>query len=292
MRTHDHSMTNLLCKRLISGRHMPTVAFSTAAPASCLEVALIAGYRHLVTDSQQNDDVDVGQIIRQWQESRRADRQQLFLTVKVTSPPSTKTSVRSQCVQTLYNLRAEYIDLLLLQGPNDKNDTSSKHILVNSDPLLKSWKALESLVDEGRARSLGLCNLNVEQVEQLLQHNTIQPALLMYDWENLFRASKQFDQIRSYAKYRGMQCIVLVNTYEMKAHLGKRFSDFLEQTALKHKKVPEQVLVKGLQQLELSVILTTANAKEIRNAFKLFDWTLGEEDLENLRRLLFTTDSA
>ena len=46
-------------------------------------MALIAGYRHLVTDSRQNDEVDVGQVTRQWQESRRADRQQLFFTAKV-----------------------------------------------------------------------------------------------------------------------------------------------------------------------------------------------------------------
>jgi aryl-alcohol dehydrogenase-like predicted oxidoreductase len=79
-------------------------------------------------------------------------------------------SIRHECEQSLRRLGVERIDLLQVHWPDWTTGT----------PFEESWATLAALVDEGKVRWLGLCNVDVEQLERCaaIRHvDCVQPPL-------------------------------------------------------------------------------------------------------------------
>ncbi len=97
------------------------------------------------------------------------DRKALFLTSKIPGQPEymeTDKLVEDSVLSSLKALDTAYIDLYLIHHPwEDLND------------ILRVWKVLENQVDLGRIKTLGVSNFNREQLEYLLDHARIKPAV-------------------------------------------------------------------------------------------------------------------
>ena len=81
------------------------------------------------------------------------------------------------CKETLQHIGLQQIDLLLLHAPIDVSNRTDQ------------WRALETLKNEGIAKSIGVANMNITQLSELLKNCTIPPAVVEVIIINYHRTS-------------------------------------------------------------------------------------------------------
>ncbi|MBL7669728.1 MAG: aldo/keto reductase [Bdellovibrionaceae bacterium] len=171
----------------------PKILYGTAwkedATQKCVGEALAAGFRGIDTANQRKHyhEAGVGEAVK----AAGIPRSELFLQTKFTFqrgqdhrlPYDPKASISNQVKQSfessLEHLNSEYIDSLVLHGPSVFNGTD-----LTADDW-EAWKAMEELQREGKARVLGVSNVNLSQLRDLYENSKIKPS---------------FAQIRCYAK--------------------------------------------------------------------------------------------
>jgi aryl-alcohol dehydrogenase-like predicted oxidoreductase len=70
---------------------------------------------------------------------------------------ATKKKVIAECEDSLRRLKTDYIDLYQIHWPD------------NSTPISETFEAVQQLIGAGKVRAAGVCNYNVQQVEEALQ---------------------------------------------------------------------------------------------------------------------------
>ncbi len=146
---------------------MPVQGIGTrnlADPDICEQVVLYSinsGIRLIDTSPMYLNEASVGLAISE----SPVDRSELFITAKI--PPSyyNKCRTRKSLERTLKRLRTDYVDLLLLTTP----------IMAKWQ---NAWKEMEKAVDEGLARSIGVCNFVTERsIDELCSIANIRPVI-------------------------------------------------------------------------------------------------------------------
>lgn len=84
---------------------------------------------------------------------RERPRESLFITSKVLPSNASYEGVLSACERSLRRIGTEYVDLYLLHWPS-------------SYPLEETMRALETLVEQGKARLIGVSNFDVDEVQE------------------------------------------------------------------------------------------------------------------------------
>ncbi|MEM6378523.1 MAG: aldo/keto reductase, partial [Bacteroidota bacterium] len=125
-----------------------------------VQTALNNGYRKIDTASGYGNEDGVGRGILE----SNIDRSEIFLTTKVWNTEQGYDKTLLSFEDSLKHLQTDYVDLYLIHWP-----VKSKY--------KETYKALESLYSEGRAKAIGVCNFSIQQLEDLMQHTQIIPAL-------------------------------------------------------------------------------------------------------------------
>ncbi|KAJ7154150.1 Aldo/keto reductase [Mycena filopes] len=147
---------------LNDGKKIPTIAFGTGSIYKHMDVtkyvqqALDAGFWHIDTAQYYDTERYIGDVIR---ESGLA-RSDLYITTKYG-----KGDVREAIENSLTHLGLKYVDLYLIHQPRDIPDL---------DPV---WKDFEHLQKDGLAKSIGVSNCTLEQLQSLVQAATVWPAV-------------------------------------------------------------------------------------------------------------------
>jgi diketogulonate reductase-like aldo/keto reductase len=141
---------------------------------AAVEHALEAGYRMIDTAAAYNNESGVGAAIR----ASGIQRSQLFLTTKLRNGDQGYDRARVAYDDSLRRLGVDYVDLYLIHWPSPARGL-----------YLESWKALESLHSEGRARSIGVSNFLPEHLERLLAVAEIVPAINQIELHPTFQQS-------------------------------------------------------------------------------------------------------
>lgn len=128
---------------------------------SCLN-ALKAGYRHIDTAQFYANEKEVGEAVRKF----GLDRKDVFITTKVLSPGGSASATYDKVNKSVTLIDGDdgYVDLFLIHSPSS-----------GSDGRKMLWQALEKLVDEGRAKSIGVSNFGVGHIEEMKEYAKIWP---------------------------------------------------------------------------------------------------------------------
>ena len=92
-------------------------------------------------------------------------REDVWVTSKVANPSIAARRVGDACRDTLRRLRVSHLDLYLVHSP------------FTGVPLLDTWREMEALHDAGLVRAIGVSNFRVRDLEALLPHARITPAV-------------------------------------------------------------------------------------------------------------------
>ena len=117
-----------------------------------VEEALAAGYRHIDTAAAYRNEQGVGAAIA----ASGIPREEVFVTTKLWNSQQGYDSTLEAFEKSLGRLGIEYVDLYLIHWP-----------VPSQDRFVDTWRAFERIHEEGRARTIGVSNFRIEDLERL-----------------------------------------------------------------------------------------------------------------------------
>jgi methylglyoxal/glyoxal reductase len=226
----------------------------------CVLDALTVGYRHIDTAAIYGNESDVGQAIL----DSGVSRSEVFVTTKLWNQQQGYDSALKALERSLQLLKMEYVDLYLLHWPVP----GKRH---------ESWRALEKLKADGRARSIGVSNFTVDHLQDLLSRSNTVPVVNQVEF-NPFLFQK--DLLAFCAAHR-----IQLEAYSPLAR-GRRLRDStLVDIAQQHRKSPAQIMLRWALELGLVVIPKSVRPERIRENANVFDFKLSPMDHERMAKL-------
>ena len=240
---------------------MPTVGFGTwrisneEAPRS-IEEALAAGYRSIDTAKVYDNEEGVGIGLKE----SPIEREEIFLTTKVWNSDQGYDSTLRALETSLKKLQTSYVDLYLIHWPAPK-----------LDKYIPTWKALSRLRQEGLARSIGVCNFNIDHLDRIISETGIVPAVNQVEIHPHFQQKK----LREFH----LKHNIATEAWSPLAR-GKLFSDeVIISLAKKYQKTPAQIVLRWHFDSGIIAIPKSAQVARILENIDIFDFHLSAEDL-------------
>ncbi|WP_430612552.1 aldo/keto reductase [Enterococcus sp. DIV0876] len=258
--------------RLNNGLLIPKVGFGTwmiddIAVVQAVKDALEIGYRHIDTAQAYGNERGVGEAIR----TSGIDRSDIFVTSKVAAEHKSYEAAAQSIDTSLSTLGLDTIDLMIIHAPQPWNEFREANYDLENREV---WRALEDAVRDGKVRAIGLSNFNQQDVENILTHATIKPAVNQI---LAHVANTPFDLI-DFCQHND----ILVEAYSPVGH-----GELMKNTALQHLAQTYQVSVPQLAiryclALGLLPLPKSANKEHIKTNAAL-DFTLTDDDIAYLK---------
>lgn len=163
---------------LNNGQKIPAVGLGTwrateeGAARNAVKVALQNGYRHIDAAAIYGNEEEVGQGIK----DSGVPREEIYVTTKLWN--TEHNNIEGALDTSLKKLGLDYVDLYLIHWPVNSGDFSKKATEENYD-YIDTYKRLQNVVKQGKAKSIGVSNLTKYRTEQLLADKdvTIKPVV-------------------------------------------------------------------------------------------------------------------
>ncbi|MBP3076351.1 MULTISPECIES: aldo/keto reductase [Streptomyces] len=253
---------------LNNGVQMPQLGFGVwqvpdDEAFTAVGAALDAGYRSIDTAAAYGNEEGTGKAIAR----SGIPREELFVTTKLWNSDHGYDAALRAFDSSLEKLGLDHVDLYLIHWPLPAKDTA-----------VDTYKALEKIHSEGRARAIGVSNFLPEHLERLIDATSIIPAV------NQIELHPHLQQ-RAAREYHDEQGI----TTEAWSPLGQG-KGLLEVPAIvaiarKHHVTPAQVVLRWHVQLGNVAIPKSVTPSRIVENIDIFSFELDDEDMAAIRAL-------
>jgi diketogulonate reductase-like aldo/keto reductase len=170
---------------------IPAVGFGTLIPGpvdtkQATKTALRVGFRHLDCAERYGNEEAVGDAMREAFEEGILQREDLFVTTKLWNTNHRPERVRPAFDGSRRRLQVDFVDCYLIHTPfafqpGDDQDPRDDHGQVIYDQgvtLAETWGALERLVDDGVCGSIGLSDITLDKLREVVAVARIKPAVV------------------------------------------------------------------------------------------------------------------
>lgn len=233
---------------------------------AAVESALRAGYRHIDTAAAYGNEREVGQAIA----ASGVDRDEVFVETKIWISDYGYDQTLHGFDKSAGKLGVDQIDLLIL------------HQALPSafDKTLEAYRALETLLEQGKVRAIGISNFMVDHLTRLLDTATVVPAVNQIEVHPYF----QQREVQAYGATHGILTqawspIGGITFYRDGNHGSTLEDPTIVAIAQQHSKSPAQVMLRWHLQQGRSVIPKSTKAHRIAENFDVFDFDLTGEQL-------------
>lgn len=224
--------------------------------------AIDLGYRHIDTAAFYDNEVGVGLGIRE----SHAPREDLFVATKVWHDRHGFDETLASFDASLDKLGLDYVDLYLIHWPAPAQDR-----------YVDTWRALERLREEGRARSIGVSNFKGHHLDRLARETTTVPAVNQIELHPRLPQS----ETRDYNREHG----ILTEAWSPLARGTLLEDPRLATVAAKHGKTVAQVVLRWHLDLGNIVIPKSVHRDRLASNLNVFDFALDSDDLAVLAAL-------
>ena len=272
---------------LNDGHLMPQLGlgvWQTHAGASCeaaVLAALEAGYRHIDTAAMYGNEESVGAAVRR----SGIPREQIFVTTKLWN--SDHGNPERALDTSLRKLKFDYVDLYLIHYPVRQRR--------------QSWRALEGLRANGKARSIGVSNFTIRHLTELLAETKTVPAVnqvefhpYLYQQDLLDFCSERTIVLEAYspltkgARLKDPKLVSIAKKYSQAETERVTFQSRLplvdRRSGRPETKSTAQILIRWGLQHGLAVIPKSADRGRIFENADVFDFEITAEDMQILNR--------
>jgi alcohol dehydrogenase (NADP+) len=173
---------------------MPVLGFGTLIPdaattKSATRAALEAGFRHFDCAERYRNEREVGEALQAGLAAGGIAREEIFVTTKLWNTNHRPERVEPAFEASLDRLRLSYLDLYLSHTPfafqpgdeQDPRDESGDVIYDRDVTLLDTWQAMESLIDRGKCRAIGLSDIGLKELLPIYESARIKPAAVQVE---------------------------------------------------------------------------------------------------------------
>ena len=173
---------------------MPALGFGTLIPDPALTItatrdALEAGFRHFDCAERYQNEREVGEALQTGLAANGIRREDIFVTTKVWNTNHRPERVAPAFEASLNRLRINYLDLYLIHTPfafhpgddHDPRDHKGNVLYDRDVTLFETWRAMESLVDQGKCRAIGLSDITLDRLLPICEAARIKPAAIQVE---------------------------------------------------------------------------------------------------------------
>lgn len=265
--------------KFVNGVEIPLIGLGTwqmepKDAARTVEFALRNGYTHIDTARTYGNEQGVGQGIK----ASGVDREDFFLTTKVSAYSKSYEEAKQDIADSLAELATDYLDLVIIHAPRpwDKmGDAPIENYYYKEN--IEVWRALEEAYEAGTVKAIGVSNFGIDDLENVFEHSTIKPMLNQIK----YHIGDRDEELIQYCQENDM----IVEAYSP-IGTGKLLDNpDIQKIADKYDKSTAQIAIRYAYQKGLVVLPKSVHEKYIQENIEI-DFELAIEDLDYLNRLV------
>jgi diketogulonate reductase-like aldo/keto reductase len=273
----------------IGASAIPAVGFGTLIPdpvvtKQATKTALDVGFRHFDCAERYRNEDQVGEAMQEAFKAGTLRRQDLFVTTKLWNTNHRPERVKPAFEASLRRLKLDYVDCYIIHTPfafqpGDDPHPRNEHGQVVYDAgvtLLETWQALERLMDEGRCGSIGLSDISLEKLREIVTAARIKPAAIQVESHPYLPEWELLDFCRENG--------IVIQAFAALGHAmePKLLEDpVITAIARRVGKTPAQVALAWAVQRGTAFLTTTTTPHRIQENFEIS--TLPEDALKEIR---------
>jgi diketogulonate reductase-like aldo/keto reductase len=268
---------------------MPALGFGSLIPDAlatkqAIKTALEVGFRHLDCAERYRNEDAVGDAMQEAFKAGTVRREDVFVTTKLWNNNHRPERVKPAFEASRRRLRVDYVDCYLIHTPfafqpgdeQDPKDERGRPIYDSGVTLVDTWRALERLVDDGRCKSIGLSDVTLEKLQEIVVAARIKPAVVEVEshpyhpqWELLDFCRQHGIVFLAFAALgHGLEPSLLENPV-------------ITAIAQRVHKTPAQVALAWAIQRGTALLTTSTKPNQIRENFEIS--TLPEDAMQEIR---------
>ena len=273
------------------GGHMPALGFGTLIPDAAVTKtatsdALDAGFRHFDCAERYRNEREVGEALQTGLAANGIARENIFVTTKLWNSNHRPERVEPAFEASLDRLRLEYLDLYLIHTPyafqagddQDPRDQNGNVLYDSGVTLLDTWRAMESLVDHGKCRAIGLSDITLNELLPICESARIKPAVVQVESHPYLPET----ELLEFCKEKGIVFLAFAPLgHGMKPGLLE--DPVISAIAARVGKTPAQVLLAWAVQRGTALLTTPKTAARARENFDIT--ALPEDALNEINRI-------
>jgi alcohol dehydrogenase (NADP+) len=270
---------------------MPALGFGTLIPDAAKTIsattdALEAGFRHFDSAERYQNEREVGEALQAGRAAGGIAREDIFVTTKLWNTNHRPERVEPAFEASLERLRLNYLDLYLIHTPfafqpgeeHDPRDKNGNVLYDNEVTLLDTWRAMESLVDHGRCRAIGLSDISLNELLPIYEAARIKPAVIQVEAHPYLPET----EILEFCREKGIVLLAFAPLgHGMRP--GPLEDPVVLPIAARVGKTPAQVLLAWAVQRGTALLTTAKTADRARENFNIS--ALPEDAFDEINRI-------
>jgi alcohol dehydrogenase (NADP+) len=270
---------------------MPALGFGTLIPDPAATItatrgALEAGFRHFDSAERYGNEREVGEALQAGLAAGGIAREDIFVTTKLWNTNHRPERVQPAFDASLDRLKLDYLDLYLIHTPfafqpGDEQDPRDQNgnVLYDRDvTLLDTWRAMESLVDRGRCRAIGLSDIDLNGLLPIYEAARIKPAVVQVEAHPYLPET----ELLEFCREKGIVLLAFAPLgHGMRP--GPLEDSVISAIATRVGKTPAQVLLAWAVQRGTALLTTPRTADRARENFNIS--ALPEDAFDEINRI-------
>ncbi len=256
---------------------IPAIGFGSlfsdrVAGKQAIRTALEVGFRHLdCAELYRTEDV-VGDAMQEAFAAGTVRREDLFVTTKLWNNNHRPERVGPALEASLRRLQLDYLDCYLIHTPfafpptdeQHPRDENNQPIYDSGVTLVETWRAMERLVDEGKCRSIGLSDIRLETLKEIVAAARIMPAVVQVESHPYLPEWELLDFCQQHG-------IVMLAFAPLGHGMEPRVTEDPVITAIAQRvgKTPAQVALAWAVERGTAFLTTSLNSHRIRENFEI-----------------------
>ena len=271
--------------------HMPALGFGTLIPDAAATItatrdALDAGFRLFDCAERYGNEREVGAALQAGLAVRGIAREDIFVTTKLWNSNHRRERVERAFEASLDRLGLKYLDLYLIHTPfafqpgddQDPRDQNGNVLYDHDVTLLDTWKAMESLVDHGKCRAIGLSDVGLNELKPIYESARMKPAVVQVEAHPYLPET----ELLEFCKAQGVVLLAFAPLgHGMKP--GPLEDPVILAIAARVGKTPAQVLLAWAVQGSTAFLTTPRTAARARENFDISP--LPQDALDQINRI-------
>ena len=255
------------CVRLYNGVEVPVLGIGTFMISpddteKSVYAALKLGYRMIDTANAYMNEEAVGKALKKAINEGIVTREEVFVSTKIWATLYEKESAVDD---TLKRLDLDYVDLLFIHQP--------------AGNYMAGYRMLEKAYRDSKAKSLGISNFEGEKLEKLLADSEIKPHVIQMEAHPYCTEKEIRDRLAEYGT-------ATMGWYPLgHGDRGLVNEDVFTKLADKYRKSNAQIVLRWHTQMGFITIPGSKNPDHIRDNADIFDFTLTDEEMEEISKL-------
>ena len=270
---------------------MPALGFGTLIPDAAATIratkdALEAGFRHFDCAERYRNEREVGEALQAGLAAGGMAREDIFVTTKLWNTNHRPERVEPAFEASLDRLRLNYLDLYLIHTPfafqpgeeQDPRDQNGDVLYDRDITLLDTWRAMESLVDRGLCRGIGLSDIALDALLPIYESARIKPAVVQVEAHPYLPET----ELLEFCREKGIVLLAFAPLgHGMRP--GPLEDPVISAIAARVGKTPAQVLLAWAVQRGTALLTTPRSADRARENFNIS--ALPEDAFDEINRI-------